>query len=270
MKELTILSLGAGVQSTTMLLMALEGLFDKTPDCAIFADTGYEPKSVYKHLDWLIEKVKPFPIHIVSVGNIKEDTLAGRLPSSREGQKKPFNTLPTFTLDKKGNKGMSRRQCTNEYKLTPIRRKTRELMVEASVKKVEMWIGISYDESIFRRKNARVKDTVNRWPLVEKKLTRIDCLNWLKTRGVETVGKSACVCCPFHNDETWRDIQLNSPEEWEAVVEFERNIRNYPGFTSELFLNRRCIPLDQIDFRSEEEHGQLNMFEMECEGMCGV
>jgi 3'-phosphoadenosine 5'-phosphosulfate sulfotransferase (PAPS reductase)/FAD synthetase len=119
MKELTILSLGAGVQSTTMLLMALEGMFDKTPDCAIFADTGYEPKSVYKHLDWLIEKVKPFPVHIVSVGNIKEDTLAWRQPraASINSKAKPFNTIPTFTLDGKGKIGMFPRQCTQEYKL---------------------------------------------------------------------------------------------------------------------------------------------------------
>lgn len=253
-----------------MLLMALEGMFDKTPDCAIFADTGYEPKSVYKHLDWLIEKVKPFPVHIVTVGNIKEDTLAGKLPRAWEGQRKPFCTLPTFTLDRKGKIGMSRRQCTQEYKLVPIRRKTRELMLEYGVKRVEMWIGISYDESVFRMKTAHVKYTVNRWPLVEKKLTRTDCLNWLKTRGIETVGKSACLCCPFHDDASWRDIQINSPDEFADVVDMERRIRNFPGCTTELFLNRRCIPLDQIDFRSEEEHGQLNMFEMECEGMCGV
>jgi hypothetical protein len=270
MSELTILSLGAGVQSTTMLLMALEGLFDKVPDCAIFADTGYEPKSVYKHLDWLVEKVKPFPVHIVSVGNIKEDTLAGRLPRKWSNQRKAFNTIPVYTVDKKGQVGIGRRLCTQEYKLNPIRHKTRELMIEHKVKQVETWIGISYDESAFRMKTAKVKYVLNRWPLVEKKLTRIDCLNWLKTRGVETVGKSACICCPFHNDAQWRDLQLNSPDEFADVVEFEKFLIKFPGSTERLYLNRRTIPLDQIDFRSEEEHGQLNMFEMECEGMCGV
>lgn len=37
-----ILSLGAGVQSTTLLLMALHGELEPIPDCAIFADTGAE------------------------------------------------------------------------------------------------------------------------------------------------------------------------------------------------------------------------------------
>ena len=47
---LTIISLGAGVQSTTMALMAAHGEITPMPDCAIFADTGWEPKAVYDHL----------------------------------------------------------------------------------------------------------------------------------------------------------------------------------------------------------------------------
>ena len=39
---LRILSLGAGVQSTTLALMAAHGEVE-APDCAIFADTGWEP-----------------------------------------------------------------------------------------------------------------------------------------------------------------------------------------------------------------------------------
>ena len=39
-KSLTIISLGAGVQSSVMAIMAAKGDFQKV-DCAIFADTGY-------------------------------------------------------------------------------------------------------------------------------------------------------------------------------------------------------------------------------------
>jgi hypothetical protein len=43
-----ILSLGAGVQSTTLLLMALHGELEQIPNCAIFADTGgAEPERVF-------------------------------------------------------------------------------------------------------------------------------------------------------------------------------------------------------------------------------
>jgi hypothetical protein len=46
-----ILSLGAGVQSSTMALMAEAGEFGVKPDAAIFADTGWEPPQVYEHLE---------------------------------------------------------------------------------------------------------------------------------------------------------------------------------------------------------------------------
>ena len=52
-----ILSLGAGVQSSTMALMAEEGEFGVKPDAAIFADTGWEPSPVIEHLEWLKTQV---------------------------------------------------------------------------------------------------------------------------------------------------------------------------------------------------------------------
>jgi hypothetical protein len=64
-RPLRILSLGAGVQSTTLALMAAHGEIGHV-DCAIFADTQWEPRAVYVHLGWLASSnVLPFPIHIV-------------------------------------------------------------------------------------------------------------------------------------------------------------------------------------------------------------
>ena len=62
----TVLSLGAGVQSTTMALMAAVGELQPMPDCAIFADTQDEPAAVYRHLAWLMSGVLPFPVHVVT------------------------------------------------------------------------------------------------------------------------------------------------------------------------------------------------------------
>ena len=50
---LTVLSLGGGVQSSVMALMADKGAFDRVPDCAIFADTHWEPPGVYEHVAWI-------------------------------------------------------------------------------------------------------------------------------------------------------------------------------------------------------------------------
>jgi hypothetical protein len=50
-KQIHILNLGAGVQSTALFLMSLDGDLDIVYDAAIFADTGDEPESVYVHLE---------------------------------------------------------------------------------------------------------------------------------------------------------------------------------------------------------------------------
>ncbi len=50
-----VLNLGAGVQSSAVLLMSIEGVLPKL-DCAVFADTRWEPPAVYKQLDWLRSK----------------------------------------------------------------------------------------------------------------------------------------------------------------------------------------------------------------------
>ena len=84
-----IISLGAGVQSSTMALMAAKGEITPMPDCAIFADTGWEPKRVYEWLDWL-ETQLPFPVYRVSKGNLRDDIV-------NSFQKQRFASVPFYT-----------------------------------------------------------------------------------------------------------------------------------------------------------------------------
>ena len=73
---LTVLSLGGGVQSSVMALMASAGGFDRIPDCAIFADTRWEPPSVYEHIEWLKDRLS-FPLYVVDNGrSLREDVRA--------------------------------------------------------------------------------------------------------------------------------------------------------------------------------------------------
>ena len=55
--DLRILSLGAGVQSSTLLMKIYNGEIAPV-DAAIFADTGNEPKEVYDWFEFLKEKVE--------------------------------------------------------------------------------------------------------------------------------------------------------------------------------------------------------------------
>jgi len=255
-----IISLGAGVQSSTMALMAALGEITPMPDAAIFADTGWEPKAVYEHLAWLTPLL-PFPVHIVSGGNLKAALIAGGSRRSKD-----FYTVPFFTTDG----GMGRRQCTSHYKVEPIRRKTRELLgrPKGPVPKnsASKWIGISLDEAV-RMKPSGVQFEVKRWPLVELRVSRRDCLAGLTRHGYPIPPKSACLGCPYHSQEQWRDLKRSA--EWEETVAVERAIREGVGGRQQ-FMHPQRVPLDQVDLSTAEDRGQLNLFLNECEGMCGV
>ena len=112
--------------------------------------------------------------------------------------------------------GMIRRQCTGDYKIEPIRRKVREMLgltrrrsPESPI--AEQWIGISLDEAL-RMKPSFEPWQINRWPLVEHGMTRLDCLRWLARHDYPPPPKSACIGCPFHSDDHWRDMRDHDPQ----------------------------------------------------------
>ena len=266
---LEILSLGAGVQSSTMALMAARGEIKPMPDCAIFADTGWEPASIYEWLNWL-EGQLPYPIYRVSGGSIVDDL---------KTKKNNYMPIPFYLKDGKGNKSIGRRQCTREYKITPIRLKVRELL---GLKKgqhagkevlVRQWIGITTDEAL-RAKSNRDIYIKNVFPLIDKGIHRHDCIRWMEKNNYPKPIKSACIGCPFRTDQQWRDLKENNPQEWDHAIEIDRLIRKPSDYGSKnknqnRYMHKQCLPLDEVDLRTAEDKGQYN-FLNECEGMCGV
>ena len=59
---LTVISLGGGVQVSSHGAHGKQGAFDRVPDCAVFADTDWEPPSVYTHLEWLARQLRFPPV----------------------------------------------------------------------------------------------------------------------------------------------------------------------------------------------------------------
>ena len=268
------------------------------PDCAIFADTGWEPKAVYDHLAWLMSSnVLPFPVHIVSNGNIRNQLMeagAGNrwasIPAFTRTVTPVGSRVPILDEDEDGeivtvgtrqtrtetiSIGMIRRQCTSDYKIVPIRRKVRELAGLTRRRSpgepvVEQWIGISTDE-VVRMKPSREAWQANRWPLIEQRMSRRDCLAWLRRHDYPEPPKSACIGCPFHDDARWRFMRDHDTDAWIDAVEVDRAIRSgLRGIRGQVFLHRSGVPLDRADLSTAADHGQLDLWPNECEGMCGV
>jgi len=268
-----VLSFGAGVQSSTLLRMAVAGEIEPVTH-AVFADTGWEPQAVYQHMMAMrtFAESNGIKFHIVSAGNIRQDALD---PTKR------FASMPLYFTGRSENDsdGIGRRQCTREYKLNPLQIKLREL---AGLKKGERCtehritsvIGISWDEA------QRMKDPLfpwihNEYPLVDRRITRYDCLKYHEDRQLERPPRSACIGCPYHSNEEWRHMKLNDPVSWEDACDFDEQIRVIPEVMSRMFqgrayLHAQRIPLRVVDVTNEEDRGQLNMFGNECEGMCGL
>ena len=261
MPDLTVISLGAGVQSTTLLLMAVQGDLPK-PDAAVFADTQAEPEAVYKQLDWVRAEAEDagIPVYIVTAGNLWEDTLDTSKRSA---------SIPVFLDDGSGNAGILSRQCTQDYKIQVIRNQIAELMGGKRSKVAELWMGISLDE-VQRMRDSNVQYIRNRYPLIEQRMSRADCVNWLQRHEYPEVASSSCVFCPYHSNRFWRRMRDETPQEFQRAIEFDRQIRQLRNVRGTAYLHRSLQPLEQVDLSTPEDHGQLTMFDSECEGMCGV
>lgn len=271
------LSLGGGVQSSTMALMASEGEIQPMPDAAIFADPQWEPAEVYRWLDWL-EKLLPFPVYRVTYGNLGADVL--KLHTSRKTGKVYTRTLiPLFVRDFEDGKkrGVLPRKCTRDYKVAVILREIKRQLGYRIVRKRDgviatSWIGISRDE-VIRMKPSLVPWVENRWPLVELGITRQGCKDWMRAHGYPEPPRSACVFCPFHNDEEWLRLQIEHPDDFAKAVAWEKAyqklIQQDEVTKGTPFLHSSLVPLDQVQFYSGKKP-QANLFGNECEGMCGV
>lgn len=273
--RVTVLSLGAGVQSSTLALMAARGEITPMPTAAIFADTQAEPKAVMDWLDWL-EKQLPYPIIRVTRGSLKQNSLRV-IKAKKSGRKYLKGLIPAYVLNYGGTRGLLSRKCTADYKVEMIVRESRKLCDWKRGEKrnlVDMLIGISRDE-VIRMKPSRNAFIENRWPLIDLGMTRQDCLNWMKRNGYPEPPRSACTFCPFHSDQEWQRIKTTTPDEWLEVVQYEKDLqaaaRRQEALKGIPYLHESCKPIETIKFDANiPSHYQVSLFGNECEGLCGV
>lgn len=261
------ISLGAGVQSSAVLVMSALGLYDcPRADIAIFADTQDEPAYVYDYLEVLRAFGSKHGIEV-------ETVTAGKL--SAEGSEGGFLRIPGFTLGEDGRASMLRRQCTREYKIAPIQKRVRALLGykprQRIKRQTEALIGISRDE-IQRIRTSDEAWVTNRYPLIDAGLYRGNCVQIVMRAGLPRPRKSACVFCPYHDDAYWREMKADSPEEFEKAALYDAKIRDssQAGVTRPVFLHRSLKALRDVDLTVDATPQANFGFLNECEGMCGV
>ena len=268
-----VLSLGAGVQSSCLALMADRGDYGlPKPDFAIFADTGWEPQEIYDHLEWLEEQLS-YDVIVVDNGNLRENILEGVMP---DGSK--FLGIPAYLTNPDGTSGILHRQCTTHYKTKPIHDHLREYLHIQPRRRapidvqVEMWLGISTDEAI-RQKPDREEWVNKRYPLIELGFNRAQLQTWFKEHYPDrNLPSSSCIGCPYHSDSVWKQLKEKDPKSFQEAVFIDQALRNVPAtkgaVKGDAYLHRSRIPLVEVDFSEATTYEDL-MLE-ECEGLCGI
>lgn len=251
-KKINVLSLGGGVQSSTLIYLSHAGLIPQF-DKIYFADTGDEPKAVYEHLEYLHTLADIEVVKIASGKSISEHLF--------EDDMKFFN-MPLYIVDTDGTVSTMRRQCTREFKITPIDVALRSWLVGIGlgytdklgrnyVKRgysVNFHMGISWDEQR-RVSDARVKWKVHKYPLIELELSRTDCIRFARKHGYKVPPKSSCIFCPYHTDSYWKTLTANELEracqidDYIRTPEFKAKTRTLRG---DVYVHSSCRPLRDV------------------------
>jgi hypothetical protein len=278
------LSLGGGVQSTVMLMMAINGELER-PDHVLFADTGWDGDSTMDHVAWCERQCvrAGLPFHRVTAGNIRKDMMTSRSSGSGGyikaadgvGRAGRYATMPLFVDTGKAVEGRIRRQCTSEYKIAPLRAKQRELLGYQPRQRIppascEVWIGISTDEAR-RAATSRDRWVDNVFPLIDPmKMSRADCQKWWESHYPHrSLGKSACLGCPNRSDREWSAMKRYRPGDWAQVVAFDAAIRSVTGMRGASYLHRSLRPIGEVPLGEGQDTLDLEDA-VYCAGGCGL
>ena len=266
---LSYLALGWGVQSFTLATLMADGLIPPV-EYLIHADTGHEASATYAFSKEQTPRLAAAGLDVVTVR-------AANIQVTRKDWGKTTRgsvQIPAFSLDKQtGAHGQVKQQCTNDWKLRPIRRFVRERLDERGgwppkPATVRATLGISADEAI-RARDSRERYIVHDYPLLDMRMTRADCKRSLERRGWPEPPKSACAFCPYHTKAHWREMKRQGGADWRRALQADEEVRNMRD-QHWLYVHRACVPLAEA-VELPEDSGQLRLGADGCDdGVCWV
>ncbi len=215
-----VLSLGAGVNSTALLVLKAQGKVDF--DIAIFADTGGEQPETYQYLK---EVIIPFcKKHNIDLRFTKKD---GESLYDDYFSKK---IIPTTVW----------RSCSDHFKIRPIRK---YLIRNFPDEKIETLIGYCKGEE----ERAKNNDCGITAPLIEMGINREGCMKIIKDAGLLTPIKSGCFFCPYQEGKSWINLLKNHPDLFDEAEALEENGRRFPELILPFYANLSCSQLRKAE-----------------------
>lgn len=212
-----IISYGGGVQSTAMIILAIQGHIPNV-DAALFANVGDDSEHPTT-LTYVRQIAQPWASkHGLTIHELQPHrkgqptTLYKEItqPGSRR------DLIPVF-----GEQGNPMgRACTADFKIKTLHRWLRE---NGATKNNPAYVqlGISTDEieRAGRGKDASIER--RQYPLLDLGLNRTDCMEIIRSAGLPVPPKSSCFFCPFHSELTWSELRRDEPELFQKAQELE-------------------------------------------------
>jgi hypothetical protein len=263
--NLRAISYGAGVQSTAMLVLAAQG--EIYYPLAIFANVGdraEHPASLSYFRDLAMPYAEANGIELLEMratANGKERDLYDTI--MRDGSRSIG--IPV----RMSNGAPGRRSCTVDFKVRRIASELKRRGATAD-SPATVALGISIDEYQRMRPSAIAWEVFD-YPLVERRMTRQDCLNLIATAGLPEPAKSSCYFCPFHSSAHWQRMRQQEPALFAKSVEIERtiNVRRTALGKDAVYMTRFGKPLDEAIVVT----GQMDLFDdatCDVAGYCGA
>jgi len=325
MKEINVVSWGGGTQSTALMLMMLDGQFKDIngvvikPDYIMFADTGDENEMIYSQIYKITEyirntygmeviitkknKIKKTDEEIAMMiknGEIKSNTLSTTPYADLYQEQLLFyrnvieraTIVPFYVIDRDTGElaKLPGRQCTIDYKIKQIQRELRiregiQRFTKQSVK-INMFIGFTVDE-ISRVKPSPESYVENHFPLVEKNMTKLDCIDYVKKILGFKPHSSACNMCFALTFDRVYEIYLNDKKSWKRILDLDDSMEHYNHnrirgdvymFMWQAKMRKRLANIDMDAIKKERDrYKQLTIFDvleeeeqMACMGGCFI
>lgn len=250
---LKVVSCGGGVQSTAMLVLAVQGVIDYK--IFIFCNVGDDSEHPAT-LQYVREVAMPYAkengIEMIELQKVKRtgetETLYQRLtrPDSRSID------IPV----RMSNGAPGNRSCTADFKIKVVDRWLREQ--NAKIEGAQVGIGISLDE--FQRMKPNMDPSTRDWkenkfPLIDLRLTRRDCIDIIHRARLPVPPKSACWFCPFHPLTRWQEMRIDDPELFQKSCELEHllNERRASMGKDKVYFTSKLKPLEKATTGLEQK-----------------
>ncbi len=200
-RDTYVLSYGGGVNTTALMVLLVRK--NMPFDLAVFADTGAELPETYSYLE-------------VAQCYLERHGVGLKVVRSKNG------TLYDTCKRRKVIPSKLWRWSTRDYKITPIHAYYRSLGTP-----IQEYLGIAYDE-IERMKDNREPYITSRFPLIDWKMTREDCVKVIKSAHLPVPVKSGCFFCPFMDIPRWKALYTEHNDLFLKAMELEESSKHFP------------------------------------------